>query len=75
VFLISKLTPRAQQPAQRGPQTPSQGIGTVSTGAARTNASKRTVGGVAPKAPPVFEDVTAKTALAAFRHKAGLRCL
>jgi hypothetical protein len=46
-------------------------MGTVSTGESRTYASKRTVGITDPKAPAVFEDVTAKTALASFRHRAG----
>jgi hypothetical protein len=61
----------AQQPTQRGQQSPPQGMGTVSTGESRTYASKRTVGIVDPKAPAVFEDVTMKTALASFRHRAG----
>ncbi len=55
-------------------QTPApqqQNMGAVSTGEARTYTSKRTVGIVDPKAPVVFEDVTAKTALATFTHRAG----
>jgi hypothetical protein len=46
-------------------------MGAVSTGEARTYATKRTVGITDPKAPAVFEDVTAKTPLASFRHRAG----
>ena len=52
-------------------QTPQQGMGGTSTGEARAYATKRTVGIADAKAPVVFEDVTAKTALAAFRHRAG----
>ena len=48
-----------------------QGMGGVSTGEAKTYTSKRTVGIVDPKAPVVFEDVTARTALANFRHRSG----
>jgi hypothetical protein len=47
-------------------------MGGNATGEARTYTSKRTVGIVDAKAPTVFEDVTAKTALANFRHRAGL---
>ncbi|MFL6227400.1 MAG: CRTAC1 family protein [Pyrinomonadaceae bacterium] len=53
------------------PKTLPQGMGTVSTGESRTYASKRTVGITDPKAPAVFADVTARTALSAFRHRAG----
>jgi hypothetical protein len=60
----------AQQPTPR-PQPQPSGAGTVSTGEARAYSSKRTAGITDPKAPTVFEDVTAKTALAAFRHRAG----
>ncbi len=53
-------------------QTPQpQGMGGTSTGEARVYATKRTVGITDAKAPLVFEDVTAKTALASFRHRAG----
>ncbi|HEY0097858.1 MAG TPA: hypothetical protein VGB76_02790, partial [Pyrinomonadaceae bacterium] len=56
----------AQTPAQ-----PQQGMGGNATGEARSYASKRTVNITDPKAPVVYEDVTAKTALANFRHRAG----
>src|SRR5215204_4776621 len=59
-----------QQPAQQ-PQTP-QGMG-VSTGTGLVSATRRTTGITDPKAPLVFEDVTARTALAQFRHQAGGR--
>jgi len=47
-----------------------QGMG-VSTGAARSYTSRRTAGNTDPKAPMIFEDVTARTALANFRHRSG----
>ena len=43
----------------------------VSTGTAFSSAKPRTVDVVDPTAPVVFEDVTATTALAAFRHVSG----
>jgi hypothetical protein len=66
-LLVAPLAPLAQQPARQ----PRQGMGPVATGEARTYSSKRTAGITDPKAPAVFEDVTARTALAAFRHRAG----
>lgn len=50
---------------------PQQGMGGVSTGTPVNYTSKRTVNITDPKAPVVFEDVTDKTALANFKHKAG----
>ena len=46
-------------------------MGGVSTGAPATYTSRRTVGITDPKAPVVFEDVTAKTAMASFKHRSG----
>ena len=46
-------------------------MGGVSTGAAVTYTSKRTVGIVDPNAPLVFEDVTDQTALKNFKHVSG----
>jgi hypothetical protein len=43
----------------------------VSTGAALTYSSRRTVGILDPKAPLVFEDMTDKTAMSSFRHRSG----
>jgi enediyne biosynthesis protein E4 len=60
----------AQTPAQKQ-DDPKQGMGGVSTGAARTYASRRTINITDPKAPVVFEDVTAQTALARFKHRSG----
>jgi hypothetical protein len=58
-------TPPPQQPS------PPQGMGGNATGEARTYTTKRTVGVTDAKARAVYEDVTARTALAAFRHRAG----
>jgi hypothetical protein len=46
-------------------------MGGASTGAPATYTSRRTVGITDPNAPVVFEDVTAKTPLANFQHRAG----
>jgi hypothetical protein len=46
-------------------------MGGVSTGAPTTYTSRRTVGITDPSARVVFEDVTDKTSLAAFRHHSG----
>src|SRR5438270_11771814 len=69
---LSHAPVRAQQsnPPGAGQQQPPQGMG-VSTGTALVSATRRTVGIVDPKAPRVFEDVTARTALAQFRHRSG----
>ncbi|MDT7779252.1 MAG: enediyne biosynthesis protein [Acidobacteriota bacterium] len=61
--------PGAQKPAQE--QQPTQGMGGVSTGEKPVSGTRRTAGIVDPKAPVVFEDVTARTALAQFKHHAG----
>jgi enediyne biosynthesis protein E4 len=53
-----------QKPEQK------RGMG-VSTGAARTYSSRRTLDVTDPKAPLVFEDVTARTSLAAFKNRSG----
>ncbi|HEY0547344.1 MAG TPA: CRTAC1 family protein [Pyrinomonadaceae bacterium] len=50
------------------PAAPPQGM---RTGEARTYSTKRTIGITDAKAPVVFEDVTAKTALAGYKHHAG----
>ncbi|HEV2859588.1 MAG TPA: CRTAC1 family protein [Pyrinomonadaceae bacterium] len=62
------LAPAPLVPAQQQP--PPQGMGGVSTGAGVTGA-KRTAGISDPKAPRVFDDVTAQTALASFRNRSG----
>lgn len=50
-----------------------QGMGGVSTGEAKIYTSKRTVGIVDDKAPRVFEDVTAQTALKDFKCVSGTK--
>lgn len=58
--------------SQTQPQKPEPqpGMG-VATGAALNYSSRRTVGIFDPKAPVVFEDVTDKTPMAAFKHRSG----
>ena len=46
-------------------------MGGASTGTPATYTSRRTAGITDPNAPVVFEDVTDKTTLAAFRHRSG----
>jgi hypothetical protein len=53
------------------PQSAKPGMGGVSTGVAKTYATKRTVGITDPKAPAIFEDVTAQTPLMNFKHRSG----
>jgi enediyne biosynthesis protein E4 len=59
----------AQTPQQ--PSAPRQGMGGVSTGAAATYTSRRTIDVVDPKAPVIFEDVTARSGLGKFKHRSG----
>ncbi|HEX8723445.1 MAG TPA: CRTAC1 family protein [Pyrinomonadaceae bacterium] len=68
LFAQGGHAPGAQQPQQQPPP----GMG-VSTGSALVSATRRTAGITDPKAPVVFEDVTARTALAQFTHRAGSR--
>src|SRR5262245_37543177 len=56
---------RASQENQKQP------MGGVSTGAAITYTSRRTVGVVDPAAPVVYEDVTKNSGLAVFKHRSG----
>jgi len=58
---------------QTAPKKPEsqQPMGGVSTGAALTYTTKRTVGITDPKAPLIFEDIVDKTAVRSFRHRAG----
>ncbi len=71
IALLMATAPLLAQGQQRPAAPQQQGMGGVSTGEAKTYTSKRTVGIVDPKAPVVFEDVTARTALANFRHRSG----
>ena len=66
VVLVSTVVLLLVIPAK----TQQQGGG-VSTGTPLTYSSRRTVGVTDPKAPIVFEDLTAKTALAGFMHRSG----
>jgi hypothetical protein len=64
------LTQTPSSSPQQG-MSSSNNTGSVSTGEARTYTSRRTIGIIDPKAPVVFEDVTARTALANFKHRSG----
>ncbi len=66
--LASSFSIRAQQ---TGNENATPGMGSVSTGAARTYSAPRTIGIVDPKAPKIFEDVTARTPLVNFKHRSG----
>jgi len=68
ILPLLSFASRAQTPPEK-PKQPAGGG--VSTGAPATYTSRRTVGITDPSAPVVFEDVTDKTALAAFRHRSG----
>ena len=71
VLITAKLFGPAVLFAQtKKPDEQKQGTG-VSTGEARSYTSRRTVGVTDPKAPVVFEDVTARTVLAKFKHRSG----
>ncbi|HKE56282.1 MAG TPA: CRTAC1 family protein [Pyrinomonadaceae bacterium] len=68
--LLGCLTLAGQTPSK--PEQAQQPMGGgVNTGAPINYTSKRTVGITDPNAPLVFEDVTDKTALANFKHRAG----
>ena len=55
----------------QNPRPSPQPSGGASTGTPVNYTSKRTVGITDPKAPVIFEDVTDKTALTNFKHRAG----
>lgn len=55
----------------QNPQKKLESQGGASTGAPVNYSSRRTVGVTDAKAPIVFEDVTDKTAMAAFKHRSG----
>jgi hypothetical protein len=73
VLILILLVPSAfvAQTSPQQKQDPKTGMGGVSTGEARTYTSRRTVGIVEANAPIIFEDVTARTALAKFKHRSG----
>ena len=68
LFLVPFALLAQTPPKNPEPQRPSGG---VSTGTPATYTSRRTVGITDPNAPVIFEDVTDKTPLANFRHRAG----
>src|SRR5882724_1993363 len=70
VFCLHGSATLFGQTAPKKPE-PQQPMGGVSTGAALTYSTKRTVGITDPKAPLIFEDIVDKTALRSFRHRAG----
>lgn len=65
IFLLFVTTLQGQTGEPRQP------AGGVSTGAARTYTTKRTINITDPNAPVVFADVTEKTALREFAHRSG----
>lgn len=69
VFFVATSSLFAQAPVKKPDQQ--QTMGGVSTGAAVTYSSRRTVGIVDPKAPAIFEDLTEKTPLTNFKHRSG----
>lgn len=76
ILLMSAVAAAQTRPPQKPAPTPerptqSQGMG-VNTGAPINYSSRRTVGITDPKAPVIFEDVTDKTAMAAFKHRSGM---
>jgi len=70
-LMLAPVVTRSQQHGTPPAQQPSpQGMG-VSTGPNAVTGTRRTAGIVDPKAPAIFEDVTARTALAQFRNHTG----
>ena len=68
---LTLLPALSQTPNQPPPQPgPPQGMGVV-TGSSAVTGARRTAGIVDPKAAAVFENVTARTPLAQFRHSSG----
>jgi enediyne biosynthesis protein E4 len=65
---FSSLIAIGQNPPRK---TETQQTTGVSTGTPLNYSARRTVGITDPKAPVIFEDVTDRTAIAAFRHRAG----
>jgi len=67
--LLSSIALFGQTPPKKTESQ--QPMGGVSTGAPLNYTTRRTVGITDPKAPVIFEDVTDKTTLRNFRHRAG----
>ena len=70
--LLAALTLLPVSPHAQEQRPQPQGMGVV-TGSSAVSGARRTAGIVDPKAPVVFEDVTARTALAQFKHSSGSR--
>src|SRR5688572_1655038 len=71
ISLLASLVVAQFSVAQTPPAKPEPGRGGVSTGTPVTYSTRRTVGITDPKAPVIFEDVTDKTAMGNFKHRAG----
>jgi enediyne biosynthesis protein E4 len=69
IFIIVVCLGLSLGVSAQNPQPPQSGG--AATGTPANYTSKRTVGITDPKAPIIFEDVTEKTALATFKHRAG----
>ena len=71
LFVALTIIPTSSSAQQQQEQRP-QGMG-VNVGSSLVTGARRTAGISDPKAPVVFEDVTARTPLAQFRHSSGSR--
>jgi hypothetical protein len=71
IGLLSSLAVAQFSLAQTPATKPEQGMGGVSTGTPVNYSTRRTAGITDPKAPVIFEDVTDKTVMANFKHRAG----
>ncbi|MGA9769089.1 MAG: CRTAC1 family protein [Blastocatellia bacterium] len=69
LLLLTIISPAALQAQSQ--KEPKQGMGGASTAGAPAYTSRRTVGITDATAPVIFEDVTARTALAGFKHRSG----
>jgi enediyne biosynthesis protein E4 len=69
ILILFAFTLQAQTPSKT--TEPQQATGGVSTGAARSYNTKRTIDITDPSAPVVFADVTEKTALRDLVHRSG----
>src|SRR5918911_881997 len=70
-LILCLSLPQALVAQQQKQEKQGGGMSTVTTGEARTYTSRRTAGITDDKAPLVFEDLTARTALANFKHRSG----
>jgi hypothetical protein len=70
-FLVAVLLAGSVLVIAQTPQKKPEAQGGVSTGTPVNYSTRRTVGITDPKAPVVFEDVTDKTTIQAFKHRSG----